>query len=645
MTQVIEKKSDRLEKIQNKNNSFINSLENLRNILDFDDKEEISSIIRHCLRLNEESKRGLYFVTIQGSLKTGKSTLTNLFIKDDVAITKSGQDTTKTPYVITRAHDGQSKIVIYSLSRNIKGDKQKQEDIFRNILEAIMDDIKGLKFENPYKSYFNKKIEPLDRRKIYQYTVEKSIEEAIFINIQIAKKDDENNLLDNEIAILDTPGIEGLKAKRHQKIIEEVKKRTNMLVVMQSTVTPINSNELEELKEYLNEEAEIRLLHNKFELKPWASEYDMKKLKEEEESSIQKAKEIIMSELNVNPISNSFNLAKVYDYMRNKEVYKNLENDYKKFQEFNNELIFTINRIKIESREKKAYKQFKNLLDDLLSSDSVLLKLKEKYKNIIDIIDNKTSEIEEQFESVENSIKEFFDVFESKYKRKVEELFENHKIKSELKVTNPNIGKIDFFNSKAVKQVKKEIEEFVNNLKEEINNLYKVNVLKLLKEEYKEEFINVVYDLKEFLNKKDMNKFAIKISDIYFSENVVPNIIKDMNIDAKALMKTFVTKGGGLLGFRNRIIETEKLEKHIQKLFEKEVKNNFKEFWKKLKSNIYNGVNGELDIYIKNLENIKKEVLNYYNTLSSSRKLPAQQAVSEIETLLFQIKDARNRLK
>ena len=644
MTQVIEKKSDRLEKIQNKNNSFINSLENLRNILDFDDKEEISSIIRHCLRLNEESKRGLYFVTIQGSLKTGKSTLTNLFIKDDVAITKSGQDTTKTPYVITRANDNESKVIIYYLSKNIKGNKYNQESILKNILEAIMDDIKGLKFENPYKSYFNKKIEPLDRRKIYQYTVEKSIEEAIFINIQIAKKDDENNLLDNEIAILDTPGIEGLKAKRHQKIIEEVKKRTNMLVVMQSTVTPINSNELEELKEYLNEEAEIRLLHNKFELKPWASEYDMKKLKEEEESSIQKAKEIIMSELNVNPISNSFNLAKVYDYMRNKEVYKNLENDYKKFQEFNNELISTINRIKIESREKKAYKQFKNLLDDLLSSDSVLLKLKEKYKNIIDIIDNKTSEIEEQFESVENSIKEFFDVFESKYKRKVEELFENHKIKSELKVTNPNIGKIDFFNSKAVKQVKKEIEEFVNNLKEEINNLYKVNVLKLLKEEYKEEFINVVYDLKEFLNKKDMNKFAIKISDIYFSENVVPDIIKEMNIDAQVLMKSFLKDGKGW-PIKDRLIETEKLEKHIQELFRKETINNFKNFWEKLKSNIYNGVNGELDIYIKNLENIKKEVLNYYNTLSSSRKIPAQQAVSEIETLLFQIKDARNRLK
>jgi len=138
MTQIIEKNSNRLEKIQNKNNYFIKSLENLKDILDFEDKEEISNIIRHCLRLNEESKRGLYFVTIQGSLKTGKSTLTNLFIKDDVAITKAGQDTTKTPYVITRANDDESKIVIYYLSKNIKGDKHKQEFILKNILEAIL---------------------------------------------------------------------------------------------------------------------------------------------------------------------------------------------------------------------------------------------------------------------------------------------------------------------------------------------------------------------------------------------------------------------------------------------------------------------------------------------------------------------------
>jgi len=644
MTQLIEKNSDRLEKIQNRNNYFINSLENLRNILNFDDKEEISNIIRQCLRLNEESKRGLYFLTIQGSLKTGKSTLTNLFIKDNIAITKAGQDTTKTPYVITRAHDGQSKIVIYYLSRNIKGDKQKQEDIFRNILEAIIDDIKGLEFENPYKNYFNKKIEPLDKEKIYKYTVEKSIEEAIFINIQVSKKNDENNLLDNDIAILDTPGIEGLKAKKNQKIIEEIKKRTNMLVVMQSTVTPINANELEELKDYINEEVEIRLLHNIFELKPWANEYDRQKLQEDEESSIQKAKEIILSELNVNPISNSFNLAKVYDYMRNKEVYKNLENDYKKFQEFNKELIETINNVKIESRQRKAYKQFKNLLDDLSSSNSVLLKLKEKYKNIIDRVDRERYEIEEQFEFVENSIKEFFDIFESKYKRKIEELFEKHKLRSELKITNPNIGKIDCFNKQKINQAKKEIEDFVNNLKEEINNLYKVKVVNFLKEEYKEELFNVMCNLKDFLNRKDMNKFTIKISDVYFSENIVPNIIEEMNINVKVLMKSFLKEGKKWLYFKDRLIETEKLEKHIQELFRKETMNNFKNFWNKLKSNIYNGVNGELDMYIKDLENIKKEALNYYDNLYSSIKIPAQQVVFEIESLLSQIKEARNRL-
>jgi len=283
----------KLQEIQNKSNAFVSRLKNLQNLLIEEDKEKIENIIIQARRLEAEAEKGLYFVTIQGSLKTGKSTLTNLLVKDDIAITKTGQDTTKTPYIITKSIDNESKIVVYSRTNSIN--KENKEEIFKEILEAIMDDIKGLDIENYYNTYFKKRSYPLDKRTIEKYTVEKNLEEALFINIQIANKDKNNWILNHDIAILDTPGVEGLKAEANKHIIEEVKKRTNMLIVMQSTVTPINANELKELADYQYESAEIRLLHNKFELKPWANEENKKALKEEEDNAILYCRSLCLS--------------------------------------------------------------------------------------------------------------------------------------------------------------------------------------------------------------------------------------------------------------------------------------------------------------------------------------------------------------
>jgi len=630
-----------LKVIQNKSNDFVQKLENLKNILSINDREKIENIIIATKRLEEESKRGLYFVTIQGSLKTGKSTLTNLLTKDNVAITKAGQDTTKTPYIITKSIDNEPKIVVYYRTKNIK--KEKNDETFKQILEAIMDDIKGLEFENPYKKYFEKKIEPLEKKKIEQYTVEENLEEALFINIQIANKDKNNWILAHDIAILDTPGIEGLKAEANKQIIEEVKRRTNMLIVMQSTVTPVNLHEIQELKDYQNEDAEIRLLHNKFELKPWADEYDGQKLKEEEHKAIKRAKEIVQHELSKLPISNSFNLAKIYDYMKKTDVYKHLEKEYKEFEEFNKSLIDTINKIKIETKQRKAFTQFKNLLIKLQKEDSALNELKIKYQNNIDEIKDKKNKINKQFEEFRNNMENFVEFFYSNYKDKIDNYISKElSINNKLKITNPNIGSIDFFNSKEIKQAVKEIQEFIKILNKEINASVKDKVIEYIKEAKKDLVDIHINDLKEFLKENKLDSFALKIPDIYFSENIILDIVNiELNDnDVESLIKTHLKEGKGKI-FKDRIIEVKELQEYIKDtIFKNELSNKQREFFEKLKANFV----AKIREYLKDIEKIKNEILNEYEQMTSSRKQQSQQVLKEIETLLNQIEEARLRL-
>jgi len=633
----------KLQYIQNKNNNFIQKLEILKNILSPSDRATIENIIIMAKRLEEESKRGLFFVTIQGSLKTGKSTLTNLLIKDNIAITKAGQDTTKTPYIITKSIDNESKIVVYYRTKSIK--KEKNDEIFRQILEAIMDDIKGLNFENHYKKYFEKKIEPLDKRKIEKYTVEENLEEALFINIQIANND-KNNLLAHDIAILDTPGIEGLKAEANKQIIEEIKRRTNMLIVMQSTVTPINLHEMKELKDYQNEEAEIRLLHNTFELKPWVNEYDSQKLKEEENKAIQKAKELIHNELNKLPISNSFNLAKIYDYMKKPDVYRHLEKEYKEFEEFNKSLIDTINKIKIETKQRKAYTQFKNLLVELQKENGPLNSLKIKYQSNLDEIEEKKNKISIKFEEFRKNMESFVDDFYGSYKDEISNFLENliTLLKNELKITNPNIGNVDILNNKEINQAVKEIKEFINILNNEINSIIKYEIIKHIKEAEKIILNEPIKDLKRFLKENQLEFFARKVPDIFFSENIIPNIIniEIKNNDIESLIKNNIKDGKGIniiVGeiFKDRIIEVERLEKYIKNtIFKNEISNKQREFFEKLEINL----SYKIREYLKNIENIKNEVLNEYEQIFSSRKLQSQQVIKEIEALLHQIEEA-----
>jgi len=619
--------------------NFIEELKKLHSLVyNQREKEDINNVIIEYSRIMEELERGIYFVTIQGSLKTGKSTLTNLLVGEKIAITKAGQDTTKTPYVITKSKDENSKIIAYFLNqRSIQKDKKGSlEKKYEEILKAIIDDVKGLKIDNPYNAYFTKKEEKFDNKKIEKYTVEESYDEVIFINIQIAKKGNDDWLLDNDIAILDTPGIEGQKAGHNVKIVNEIKKRTNMLIAMQSTVTPINKPEIDFLKGYLNESTQLRLMHNRFELKPWADDYDKKEFEKDEKDSINKTKEIFARELEISPIFNAFNMVKVYDYMKKSKVYPDLKEEYEKFNHFKRDLIKTINEIKIEDKKNKAIKQFKLLLEKLQKEDEILWRLKENHKQELENIQNEKYEIITNFRQFMAILEDFSNTLMQKYQMDIGDKGGNivNGINIKLHLTNPSIGRFDIGNKSAIDNITKEIEEYINRFIKEVNIETKKEVVKLINNG-EEEFLQVeMENLKKFLDENNMNRFSTNIPDIRFYEDVVPDIIRENKIRIGDVIKNpdFIEKGEDLfLGkLRERKISGIKIEEFIKDSFKEQCIAAKRDFIGGLKKNI----NTKLVEYLEIIKKLQLEVESYFETINQERKRQQEKIIAEVEILL-----------
>jgi len=590
--------------------------------------------------------RGLYFLTIQGSLKTGKSTLTNLLVGKDVAITQSGVDTTKTPYVITKSNDNKARIFVYERAKNPKKEKE-----IENVIEAIIDDVKGIELvDNKWNAYFTKREIPFSKENIEKYTVSEYSDNVLFINIQIPKpKDVKEWILDHDIAILDTPGVEGKKALSSQNVINEIKKRTNMLIAMQSTVTPINNEEIKALKEYENEGAELRHMHNRFELKPWANEYDRKKFFEAERKAINKGKEILKNEFELEDIvTNSFNLAKVEDYVRRPKEYRNLKSEYDEFVKFVQDLIFSINQIKIESKREKALTQIMNLLEKWESEDGTFLSLKKKFMKDLDDIERELKEIKNAFFDYKKNVCEFREYFFNKNSSKISE-YANIKLLNE---TNTHLKVQNNLLNKAEKEIIESIQAFISNLNKEINELFKKYVLELLNKE--KVFIDdKLVSLKNFLKQKNYIFYADKLYPPYFNLLDIPDIVNFSlsNEDIKALLRNqeFIKLEESevpLVGklFKNKYLLSEKFENHIKELFKKAIMNSFSSFIQDLETNIYNGHNGVLDKYAKSIEELAFEFERDFESKVLQRKEKNKQAIFFIEDLIRKIKNIKSKL-
>jgi len=548
----------------------------------------------------------LYFIMIQGRLKTGKSTFINILTNEKVAVTKIDNDTTKVPYIITKSRDDKNKIIRYIQLKNIP--KNRYRDIFNAILNDIMD-VEAEEYDAEVAQFFTKKEEDFTLDNVREYTSDNLSNENLLINIQI--KPNKYSILNENIAIVDTPGVGGKSYENQNELVKYIRQRIDMLFLLQSTLTPFDEILLKELDTF-SRDLNMRLIHNSFELKPWANENEKNRLIKEEDDLIKKAKSSISHKIRSDIPVNRFNFGKIEDYLNIIEYKNKLKGEFDKYDDFRKNIINYIKKNRQKDREKTVIRRIKN---NILELEEFLKIQKEKYEDFINGI---LSDKNQLYLSM-NTYLDFMEMEISNINFMLEPFSLNTLIMKYfnecMKLAEKNLMdiKVGFFkdsenNLKLIKNFSKNIEECIN--KKLIDDIYK----KLLK--FFDQFKDTHHRVNDIIFKIS-NQFLpfFEISQEGLSKIVIDYEEEEIKeIFLKSIEKEYVVG----LPIKNKI-NYEKLKNNIKEYFLNLLKNEVFNFNEKIKNDLnevfknYKGLCVKLrDDLGEILEKRNKEKLEYY---------------------------------
>ena len=257
---------------------FENSYDNIDTLGTY---KEYVEAAKHKLRISkEELEKENYMLMVMGGVKSGKSSLINTLIGEKISAAKLGVETTMYPSIISPSE--KNEIVIY---RKRSGDTPTDNHDKEVLVSAVINDIKELSSAKEGLENFNiEKIKvELTESNILQYTANEYRDiDILLVNIRTKVKED--SIIKKGVFIIDTPGIDGNKAgisgtrnenSNEYLLAEELVRRSNYLLFMQSSITPLSkdsANLLKTMKDIQNRV--IFFVHNKFSINEWRKEIE-----------------------------------------------------------------------------------------------------------------------------------------------------------------------------------------------------------------------------------------------------------------------------------------------------------------------------------------------------------------------------------
>lgn len=559
--------------------------------------ENLMGKINSLSTVKKELNSNKYFIAIIGGIKTGKSTLINLLCHKEVSKTQAGVETTKIPLIISA--NSEDKINIYR-KKGGKGDPLKIEEKDRDL---VINYIKGLdEFDENNENYIGKEIEDYDEDKLYKYvTDDSSINNSsmiIAIHLTLDKerlKEYPNCLLSNDIMIIDTPGLDGVESSiggKENNNGDWLVERTDLIFILQSTVSPINKNIKDTLKKINNKNLKSRLVHNQFSLRDWL-EKDKKENWENDtrKKSIDKALEILDKK---GAYTDCVDLAMASDTVFSKEDLVNKKEEYSdkhieellkksNFSEFEKNTNDELKKTKEKSHFDSCINQIRNL------------KLSEEIKDILKGIEAKEKENKEKFDKLIES----FDFQKTKidYAKWADfhndEINENFNLDREIIVINV---KRSIENGYLTTIHKNSFTEYLLSREVEVSSNNKMPIKDLI------EFFNINYSYEHEI-KNLLKKNEKKIREISF-ETYIKDELDNFIKEAKKNLDKYI-----ILGLTEaRTLWTQDNPKKIEDILKDRRKKYLRDYLKEnLKSKLKEIFN-ELSLYLKkNIENILEE--------------------------------------
>ncbi|MCQ2377798.1 MAG: hypothetical protein MJ016_01120 [Victivallaceae bacterium] len=214
-----------------------------------------------------------FIVSCVGMLKSGKSTLVNLFARNACASpTGYGFDTTLRPALITECAESEGCIEVWLPT----GESEKLE---KSVFDHLFNHLRGVAGTNN-SSGVSCHSYPLTERNLFNALCKEVLEaednmlptEPVLVVVKVPRRED--SLLSSEIMILDTPGLDsGLSewtnddSERYSWIIGN----SDLLLFLQSSVAPLNQKATKILKDIRekNKSVPVWLVQNEMLSKHW----------------------------------------------------------------------------------------------------------------------------------------------------------------------------------------------------------------------------------------------------------------------------------------------------------------------------------------------------------------------------------------
>ncbi len=230
-------------------------------------QEAVRRVVRQLARSRKEFDSKLFILLVFGPLKSGKSTLVNCLVRNEVSPTALGISTTKRPCIILRANGAaHAAEQFFEAGRNAK----TRGEAFENVI----DHLRGL--EEPGSLVRVKELDWASIKEELTREQRDGVQEPLITVLRVPEKIDKR-FLDEGIAVIDSPGLDdpavSMKALAHceKPAVEWAVANADLCVLVNSSLAAPGGKLLEFVAKTLTKDSAppLVIIQNRFDARLW----------------------------------------------------------------------------------------------------------------------------------------------------------------------------------------------------------------------------------------------------------------------------------------------------------------------------------------------------------------------------------------